>query len=149
MYDISCLYGSPEFETIQDDAYDVWSACPGDMDPLNPVITQRIGDLFNVNVTGQHYFSMKNGNLEAVWDLTSSGPYKGNQDAIVFAHKIKTYSSPEGPENIDWVELVKDSGELASTIYRINTVKGQPPPTVSLSVNWWRYCSINVILFIV
>jgi hypothetical protein len=47
------------------------------------------------------------------------------------------------------VELVNDSGGLANTIYRINTVKGQPAPTVSSTVEWCLSCSINVILFIV
>jgi hypothetical protein len=44
---------------------------------------------------------------------------------------------------------VKDSGQLANKVYRINTVQGQPPPNVSSSVDCCLSCSINAILFIV
>lgn len=130
MFDISCLYGTPEFNTIQNDAYNIWNACP-DTDPLNPQIAQEMENQFNVTEDGQHYFSLLNGALEAVWDLTSSGPYTGNPGAIAYAHKINSVASPDGPNNIAWVELVVDAGNLAKTIYRINTVAGQPPPNVS------------------
>ncbi|KAF8497839.1 hypothetical protein F5888DRAFT_259250 [Russula emetica] len=131
MFDISCLYGKPEFATIQDDAFKLWDSCPRETDPLSATMAQRIKAQFDLTVDGQHYFANKNGKLEAVWDLTSSGPFKGNQDAIVFAHKIQTAPSPDGADNIVWVELKKDSGGLANTVYRINTVKGQPPSSCS------------------
>lgn len=119
------------------------------MDPLSATMAQGIQDQFNATVDGQHYFVSQNGTLEPVWDLTSSGPFAGNSNAIVFAHKVQNASSPDGSDNIAWVELKKDSGGLANTVYRINTVKGQPPPSVSSSVDWCLSCSINVILFIV
>ena len=134
MFDMSCLYGTNEFSTIQQDAYNTWNANPG-MNPFDSGITQQIGNQYNVPVDGQHYFAMLNGNLEAIWDLTSSGPYAGNPGAIVYAHKINTSPSPDGPNNILWVQLAADSGALANTIYRIHTVQGQPPSTVSFSVD--------------
>ena len=134
MFDMSCLYGTNEFSTIQQDAYNIWNACH-EMDPFASGITQKIGNQFNVPEDGQHYFAMQNGALKAIWDLTSSGPYAGNSGAIVFAHKINTSPSPDGPNNILWVQLAADSGALANTIYRINTVQGQPPSTVSFSVD--------------
>jgi hypothetical protein len=149
MFDISCLYGKPEFANIQNDAFKIWDSCTRETDPLSAAMAQRIQAQFNLTVDGQHYFANKNGALEAVWDLTSSGPFKGNQDAIVFAHKVQTAPSPDGPDNINWVELKKDSGGLANTVYRINTVKGQPPGSVSSSVDWCLSCPINLIFFIV
>lgn len=146
MFDVSCLFGKPEFATIQSDAFDVWNSCP-ETDPLSATMAQQIQDQFNLTVDGQHYFANKDNTLEAVWDLTSSGPFKGNSNAIVFAHKVQTANSTDGPDNIAWVELKKDSGGLANTVYRINTVKGQPPPSVSSSVDWCLSRSINVILF--
>jgi hypothetical protein len=112
-------------------------------------MAQKIQHHFNLTIDGQHYFVNQNGTLEAVWDLRSSGLFKGNQNAIVFAHKIESANSTDGPQNIALVELTNDSGGLAKTVYRINTVKGQPPPKVSSSVGCCRSCSINVILFIV
>ena len=143
MFDVSCLYPSSEFYSIQNDAFNIWNACP-ETDPLGEGIALAIQDAYGIYVDGQHYFVMQNGGLEAVWDMRSSGEFEGNPDAIVFAHKIQSSPSPSGPENIDWVELTKDEGSLANTVYRINTVQGQPPPTVSSSVNWCLSCSINV-----
>src|SRR6267154_3814360 len=148
MFDVSCLFGTPKFSTIQNDAFNIWNGCP-ETDPLSAAMAQRMQAQFNLTVDGQHYFANQNGSLKAVWDLTSSGPFTGNPNAIVFAHKVQTAPSPDGPDNIDWVELKKDSGGLANTVYRINTVKGQPPGNVSSSVDWCLFYSINVILFIV
>jgi hypothetical protein len=148
MFDVSCLYGTPEFATIQNDAFNTWNAFP-DVNPLNPGMAQNMQNQYNLTVDGQHYFVDQNGTLEAVWDLTSSGPFTGNPGAIVFAHKIQTADSPDGLNNIVWVELKGDSGQLANTIYRINTVQGQPPGSVSSSVDSCLSCSINAILFIV
>ena len=91
---------------------------------------------FNLTLAGQHYFVSQGNTSVPVWDLRSA-MFSGNQNAIVFAHKTKAVPSPDGPDNVAWVELARDSGELANTVYRINTVKGQPPSTVSPSVDWW------------
>jgi hypothetical protein len=149
MFDVSCLIGTPQFDTIQTDAFNVWNNYQGS-DPLSGDFAQTMQSQFNLAVIGQHYFvTNQNGDLEAVWDLTSGSPFNGNPGAIVFAHKIKTAPSPDGSDNILWVELVKDSGELANTIYRIDTVKGQPASSVSSSFDWCLSCLINVMLFIV
>jgi hypothetical protein len=134
MFDISCLYGTAEFDQIQQDAYNVWNASP-ETDPLGAGITQTIQNQFNVTQAGEHYFVNLNGALSAVWDLRSDGKFTGNPGAVVYAHKINSVPSPDGPANVDWVELTRDSGDLANTIYRINTVAGQPASTVSSSVN--------------
>jgi len=132
LFDVSCLFGTPEFATIQTDAFEAWDSCPDSgTNPLSAAMAQQIQDRFNLTVDGQHYFVNQSNGLEAVWDLTSSGPFKGNSNAIVFAHKVKTANSPDGSDNVAWVELKKDSGGLANTVYRTNTVKGQPPPSCS------------------
>ncbi len=146
MFDISCLFKTPEFATIQTDAFNIWNSCPSE-NPLEPAMAQVMQKQFNLTVDGQHYFVKPGNALEAVWDLTSSGPFAGNSGAIVFAHPIQTAPSPDGSDNIKWVELKKISGGLANTVYRVNTVKGQPPSSVSLSVNWCLSCSINLFFF--
>jgi len=100
---------------------------------------------YNINVEGQHYFVEQNGVLVPVFDLRSSGANAGNTKAIVFSEKIKSAPSPGGPENVDWVELNKLSGDLANRVYRVDTVKGQPPSTVSSSLDFVPILSINVI----
>ena len=77
----------------------------------------------DIKVAGQHYFVNQAGTLVPVWDLRSSGKTAGNPNAIVFAKRLKGAPSPDGSENIDWVELTKVSGGLANFVYRVDTVK--------------------------
>ncbi len=97
---------------------------------------QLMKDRHNINVEGQHYFVLQNGALVPVWDLRSSGENAGNPNAIVFAQKIHNVPSHDGPNNVDWVELKKLSGSLANLVYLIETVGGQPPGTVSPSLDF-------------
>ena len=99
-----------------------------------------IKDQFKIHVKGQHYFVSQNGTLVPVWDLRSSG----GPNAIVFAQKVKDVPSPNGPQNVDWLELKKVSGDLANLIYRVDTVKGQPPTTVSSSFDFVPALSMNM-----
>jgi hypothetical protein len=148
MLDISCLYGKPEFSTIQNDAFNDWDACPS-FDPLEPGLVQEMKNHYGITEDGSYYFVNQNGSLVPVWDLRSNGPFAGNPNAIVFAQKIKSIPSPDGPVNVDWTELKKSSGGLANLIYRVNTVQGQPPPTVSSSLKFCLSYLINVIFFVV
>jgi hypothetical protein len=142
LFEISCLFGRPEFSTIQDVAFSEWAASHS-TNPLEPELVQLMKNKHNINVEGQHYFVNQNNTLVPVWDLRSSGENAGNPNAIVFAQKVKSASSPDGPENIDWVELKKLSGGLANLVYRVDTVKGQPPSTVSSSLDWCLSFSIK------
>jgi hypothetical protein len=134
MFDISQMYyNSPdEFNTVQSDAYGVWSSC-SETYPFSAQMAQVMQEQFNITVIGQHYFVSVNGALQAVWDLTSGSEFFGNSGAIVFAEKLYSVHSPDGSQNIDWVELGAISGALASKIYRIETVMGQPPQSVRSS----------------
>jgi hypothetical protein len=100
---------------------------------------------FKIHVKGQHYFVNQAGTLVPVWDLRSSG----NPNAIVFGQKVKNAPSPNGPQNVDWLELKKLSGDLANLVYRVDTVKGQPPSTVSSSFDFVPVLSINMNVFVV
>ena len=143
MYDISCLYGTPELSTIQYDAFDDWNNY-WSYDPFEAGFSQLLKSHYGVTVDGKYYFVNENGSLIPVWDLTTSGPYAGNPDAIVYAQKVKSVPSPDGPQNVDWVELKKLSGGLANLIYRVDTVEGQPPSTVSSSLDLLLSFSINI-----
>jgi hypothetical protein len=106
-------------------------------------------DKHNINVEGQHYFVEQNGALVPVWDLRSSGENAGNANAIVFTEKVKSTPSPDGPDNVDWVELKKLSGGLANQVYRVDSVKGQPPSTVSSSLAFVLFLLMNIFFFAV
>jgi hypothetical protein len=97
-------------------------------------MAQLFKQLWDISVVGQHYFvDGNNGTIVPVFDFTSSGKTKGNENAIFFGEKIEDIQSPNGTDNVDWLELQEVSGELANDVYRVNTVKGQPPASVCSS----------------
>jgi len=133
MFDITSLYGTPEFSQIQDDAYDTWSDCPT-TDPLEPGLAFRLNRKFGIDVVGQYYFiNGSTGGLSPKFDFTSSGPTAGNPDAFVVAAKAGDIPAPTCSQDIDWVELNGVDGKLASVIFRVDTNAGKPPSSVSIS----------------
>lgn len=40
---------------------------------------------------------------------------------------LQSLNSPDGSDNIAWLELTNVAGSLAESAFRMNTVKGQPP----------------------
>lgn len=134
MYDISCLYGTSEFSTIQSDSYNYWNSY-WSFDPFDPGYSQELKYHYDIAPFGEYYFVEQNGSLIPVWDLTHTEPYAGNPDAIVYAQKVNSVPSPDGPDNVAWVELKKLSGDLANGIYRVDTVQGQPLSTVRPSLD--------------
>jgi len=99
---------------------------------------------------GDHYF-VKNdaGGLSPVWDFRA-GAAKGNPDAFVLAAKKGNTPAPTGSQDVDWLFLQAVRGKLAASIYRAQTVGGQPPSsctagtpdiTVPYTSNYWLYDS--------
>ena len=132
MFDISCLYGQNEFSTIQEDAYQFWDQLPC-VDPFDPYIAQLVNQMWGIPVIGQHYFVNQGNNLVPVFDFSSTGQDNGNSSANFFGEKAEDVPSPDGPQNVVWLQINSVSGELASIVYRVYTVQGQPPATVSSS----------------
>lgn len=93
-------------------------------------MTQRLKELWNIDSLGVHYFVTYNGTLTPTFDFTSS---QGDSNAIFLGKKIGDIPSPDGSDNVDWLMLQNVLGQLANTVYRVDTVKGQPSATVSTS----------------
>jgi len=67
-----------------------------------------------------------------------TGAQKGNADGFVVLAKKGDVPAPNSPTtNIDWLQLssLPNEGTLATSVYRLTTVGGQPPATVSIL---WR-----------
>jgi hypothetical protein len=132
MLDISPLYNKSEFSRVQEDAYNIWSNYSSTK-PYERGLTDQLHSKLGVNLLGQYYFiNGTNGTLSPKFDFTSSGPNKGNRNAFVVATRVGDIPAPN-PQNIDWVELNRTSGNLANEIIRVNTKAGQPPSSVSIS----------------
>jgi len=117
LYDLSCLSHSPEFDDVQDMAYELWKASPAKIKP--PLTTSFMGN---------HYFvtSPSGIGLSPVWDYRA-GVATGNAEAFVLAAKVVDVPAPTGPQDVDWLQLKSVSGSLATQIYRTDTRGGSPP----------------------
>jgi hypothetical protein len=128
LFDISCLYGTPYFDSIGELAIMAWQAAP-------PTITvQEIIASFHAlpvqAVIGQHYYvpnPITGSGINPKWDFTSSGSTAGNANAYVVAAKVNAANAPTGPQDITYVQLNSIAGLLAQQVYRVDTHLGQPP----------------------
>ncbi|KAJ7653968.1 hypothetical protein DFH06DRAFT_1270045 [Mycena polygramma] len=125
LFDISCLENTPLFTPIQTVAFDVWSEAPASVTATS--IGRTIGAPL---LLGYHYFvtSPSGTGLSPIWDFTSTGKFAGDSTAYVMGAKVGDILAPTSPStNVDWLALNNAQGALASKIFRIDTVGGQPP----------------------
>jgi len=133
MFDISCLYGQNEFQSIEQDAYNFWNASSYVINPWESSLADQVNQNWNISVIGQHYFvNQGDTSLTPVFDFSSTGKNNGNPNAIFFGATNDDVNSPDGPNNVNWLQIdqVPPNG-LASTVYRVNTVQGQQPISVT------------------
>jgi hypothetical protein len=65
-----------------------------------------------------------------MWDMTST---TGDTNAYVIGAKVGDIAAPTSPAtNVDWLALNGVQGALATKIFRIDTVGGQPPTSVRI-----------------
>ncbi|KAJ6595519.1 hypothetical protein DFH09DRAFT_1134861 [Mycena vulgaris] len=125
LFDLSCIDKTPAFANIQTVAFKAWSAMPASISA-----TTVGAKIAAPTLLGFHYFvpSPSGTGISPKWDFTSTGKFAGNSTAFVLAAKAGSISSPVAPTtNVDWLTLNNVQGALASKIFRIDTVGGQPP----------------------
>jgi hypothetical protein len=105
------------------------------------------GGYFPTLILGQHYFVAPTPGAAIVpkWDFTSSGATAGNANAFVTGAKDVSIPGARPAIDVPSLQLHNTTGELATTIYRLETVNGQPPATCtgsgSISVKYTAlYC---------
>jgi hypothetical protein len=83
----------------------------------------------DARLLGQHYFIRNStGGISPKWDFTAKGDaLYGNHEAYVIGSVMGTLPSPDSTKDINWLEIKRVSGGLASTIYRTDTRGGTPP----------------------
>ncbi|KAJ6562597.1 hypothetical protein B0H19DRAFT_1210201 [Mycena capillaripes] len=149
LFDVSCLYDTPEFPKLPEIAYTMWKFAPP-----TAAISQIIEYMqpFHASfVLGQHFFvtSPSGTGISPRWDF-SSAALEGHPDAYVIAAKVGDIPAPTGTPDVDWLSLNKVEGNLATQVFRINTVGGLPPASctagsppiaVKYSSMYWLYGS--------
>ncbi|KAG8731692.1 hypothetical protein FRC11_002898 [Ceratobasidium sp. 423] len=124
LIDISCLYGSDRklFEETQDFAYNLLSTSGDNMLTLKQI--EAVVGYYSY-VLGEHYFIPQDGAIAPKFDFSKS--QGENDDTFVVGRQVGGTPSPEGSQNIAWLELERTSGQLSKYIFRVNTRGGQPP----------------------
>lgn len=74
-----------------------------------------------------HFFTTVSSGIAPVFRYPSTG------EEVVGAVAAKVASPKEPSVNIPWLQLKASAGSLSKSVYRTNTVKGQPPASVSVS----------------
>jgi len=120
LYDVSCVYGTSAFDTITEVAF---SKLPTDISKLEQELANPPTD----GLLGFHYFVTTESGISPKFDF--SGTSQTNDPyAFVITSKVGDIPAPTGsPNDIDWLELTNIQGDLARTVFRVQTKGGQPP----------------------
>ena len=128
LFDISNLYGTSKFGTVQNDVFRIWASLQN-TSPVGPEVSILIGGQLGIGSLGIHDFVDFNGKLSPEFDFTQT---TGDPNNFVIAAKSVDIPPPQSG-NVDWLELTNVDGGLANLIFRVETVAGVPPSTVSIS----------------
>jgi len=136
LYDISCLYHSSPtlFRTIQEPLYEAW------VNLTSEVTVQHIAAVIPALISPEviqcdHYFipNAAGTGISPVWDFRTNKKFQGKENAIFVGVGAGSVVPPVDPaNNINWLRVGKVAGDIADEVYRIDTIGGQPPTSVSL-----------------
>jgi len=89
----------------------------------------------------QHYFT-KNaaGGISPTWDFRATPKFKGVGNAVFVGKALANTSDVSPTKNIPWLHLGKVSGDISDEIYRISTVGGVAPSSVSFLTHNGAFC---------
>lgn len=146
LIDISCLYESnPQlFEDIQDYVYNLIPMYSHSM-PTWHKIEALLGHY--PTILGDHYFIPNNGSISPKFDFRARSQ-KGDPNAFTIDKRVAGIPSPEGPKNIDWLQLESTAGGLSKYTYRVDTQGGVAPKschkeghtiTVPYTTKYWFF----------
>ena len=86
-------------------------------------------------ILAQHYFvGNEAGGLSPVWDFRATPKFEGVENATFVGKALANISDADPTKNVPWLHLGKVGGEIADEVYRIFTVGGVAPSSVS----FWR-----------
>ena len=135
LYDISCLYHSSPtlFRTIQEPLYEAWVNMSSEITVQQ--LTAVIPALLSPEVIqSDHYFipNAAGSGLSPVWDFRTSQRFQGQENAFFVGVGAGSVVPPVDPaNNINWLRVGRVAGDIADEVYRIDTIGGQPPTSVS------------------
>ena len=131
LYDLSRFIGQTELSTIQNDAQALWVTAMT-QDPDDPIFVQLVESNFAITSLGSYSATVNNVDN----DPTLKDPTVTIGDQNVVAKVTGDIASPDGQSDVDWLEMIAVSGNLASKVFQIHTVgKGQRPADESVGIS--------------
>jgi hypothetical protein len=118
LFDISCLVGTPEFANVQNDFF----ALPASTQQRIEACATRTPLLY-----ANHYFVTNPLTGTGINPKFAKAADGGAEFSIL--NKAGSINSPAGATNVAWLQLTSFQGTLAKTVFRVDTVGGQPPTT--------------------
>ena len=82
-------------------------------------------------ILSQHYFVSNGTSLSPVWDFRATPKFKGVKEAVLVGKVLANSPDVNPTKNVPWLHVGKVSGEIADDVYRIFTVGGVAPSSVS------------------
>jgi len=137
LFDISCLASTKSklISTIHNDLFKIWNS-----PAANGVTIQQLIDILPKVVPpslilSQHYF-IKNaaGGISPVWDFRATPKFQGVENAVFVGKALANTPDADPTKNVPWLHIGKVSGDISDEIYRIYTVGGVAPSSVSLQL---------------
>lgn len=127
---------SPSVSTIHTDLYNLWNSPDAGSATVQDMIESLPGAVPADAILNQHYF-IKNdaGGLSPVWDSRATEKFKGVETAVFVGKPLANTPDADPTKNIPWLHVGKASGEIADEVYRIYTVGGVAPTSVSSLVH--------------
>jgi len=137
LYDISCLYGTKLFDCVQID----WFNLPLELKKDIQTDLDRTA-LF----VAKHYFITN--------PITGTGinpKFASARDggaSFIVAAKAAGIHAANNVTDVDWLELAHVQGDFATTVFRVDTIGGQPPASctpgsgpisVPYAAKYWFY----------
>lgn len=134
LFDISCFYGTDLFSTIQEPLFAAWENFTDgytvqEAIEFLPAIVPA--DL----ILAQHFFQPNAaGSVSPVWDFRATDRFSNDTTAFFVGKGKTSLPSPIDPAtNINWLDVANVSGSIATEVFRVSTLGGQPPTSVSTS----------------
>lgn len=91
-------------------------------------------------ILAQHYFIPNSaGGISPIWDFRATPRFKGVDDAVFVGKVLSNTTSADPTRDIALLHLGKVSGDILDEAYRIFTVGGVPPSSVSFLVHGRRF----------
>lgn len=142
LLNVSCLASTNNstMSTIHQDLFNVWNNSSMGSTTVQELIETLPGRSAPGVILGQHYF-IKNaaGDISPVWDFRATEKFKGVENAVMVGKALANMSDADPTKNIPWLSVGKVSGDISDEVYRIFTVGGVAPPSVSSPVPVRRF----------